>query len=135
MNKPMNYHGFAWQDITEAYNDEYLKTPEGLEDTIKHNKRCKKLQKHYKKHGWDPSETWNLDVTIAHFILPRLKYLRKNTHGYPANLTEKSWDKILKQMIKAFKLITSDDDFTVHSTKKLDKGLQLFAKYYRGLWD
>lgn len=35
--------------------------------------------------GYADNEIWSLDYTISKFVLPRLKALRENTHGYPSN--------------------------------------------------
>lgn len=47
------------------------------------NKRVHK--KWLKKQGLyvNPKETWNLDYTIAKFVLPRLKLFKKLNNGYP----------------------------------------------------
>jgi hypothetical protein len=88
--------------------------------------------------GFNPNETWNLDHSIALFVLPRLKYFRNNIHVYPAKLGEKRWEEILDSMIAAFELL-ADEDFCFGSdeekSKIIDKGLKNFVKYYRALWD
>ena len=33
--------------------------------------------------GWDDSETWGLDTTLAFWIVPRLKRLKEVTNGKP----------------------------------------------------
>jgi hypothetical protein len=43
--------------------------------------------------GYADAETWNLSFTMAEWVLPRLKHLRNNLHGVPANL-EKGYDSI-----------------------------------------
>ena len=119
MKKPKNYYGFAWSKSLQK-------------------KRKKKLQKFYKKHGWDPSETWNLDMTVSAFILPRLKYFRKNLNGYPGadGWTSERWEKKLDKMIVAFKMKLDDDmDYKEKDWKKIRKGLKLFAKHFNNLWD
>ena len=90
--------------------------------------------------GWDDRDCWSLDVTIAKFIVPRLKHLRDNKMGYPCDLSsEIEWNLILDQMIEAFELAQEDSYFCPENYQqqqdKLDKGLQLFAKYYQNLWD
>lgn len=49
------------------------------------NRRRKKW---LKKHGEyvNPRECWNLDCTFAKFALPRLKYYKKHTLGYPGKV-------------------------------------------------
>ncbi len=119
MKKPKNYYGFAWS--------------KGMK-----KKRKKKLQKFYKKNCFDPSETWNLDHTIAQFILPRLKYFRENLNSYPGadGWTIEKWEKKLDRMIIAFEMKIEDDmDYTEKDWKKIDRGLALFAKHFHNLWD
>lgn len=59
-----NYHGFA-HDLPDTDN------------------RLKKFRKQREKYGFDNSELWNLNTTIAKFILPRLKAFRKDIYGIP----------------------------------------------------
>lgn len=101
------------------------------------------------RHGCWPDECWNLDVTFAKFILPRLKYFKDHNHGYPADLTEETWNHYLSEMIIAFKYIDNEGyydcpekaDGTVDAEalqQQIDEtqhGLELFAKYYMGLWN
>ena len=86
--------------------------------------------------GYDDSEIWNLDSTIALFILPRLKLFRNSLHGYPNNLTFEQWEEVLDKMIIAFSLI---DDVAWHFNDfdypRVEEGLDLFRKYYFNLWD
>lgn len=61
----------------------------------------------------DQWDTWNMDETLAHIILPMLKQLKVTMHGYPADLTEEEWHEILNKMIFSFesKLIDWEDQF------------------------
>jgi len=135
MKKPLNYYGYAFAKPGEGYNDEYLASKEGKKEIKKDKKRKKKLQKELKENGFDNSECWNLDNTIAQFVLPRLKNFRENLHGYPSNLTEKKWDKILGKMIYSFENIVHSDVYVDKDYKKIQKGLDLFGKYFQNLWD
>ena len=150
--------------------------------------------------GWNESDVWSLDVTIAKFILPRLKYLKKVKQGCPIldgyehedseeqfDKMHKEWDCIMDKMIQTFEWIINDNDdlsdtcekenvnfhlpfkfipcndgsdcskmeldgtpeqikehdiifkkymdLMEEREKEIQKGLALFAKYYRGLWD
>lgn len=82
------------------------------------NKRQRK--KYAKKKGTYVSnkETWNLDYTIAEWILPRLKAYKKITNGYPPfdkklyaetkelkNITFEDWQNILDEIILGFEQI------------------------------
>jgi len=89
--------------------------------------------------GWNDSDCWSLDHTIAEFVLPRLKVLQKNKHGVPSSVQlseetknalstlsekekeerefeelQKVWDSILSKMVKSFEFIILDgDDLTI----------------------
>lgn len=57
----------------------------------------------------DKYDTWNMDNTLAMIILPMLKQLKANKHGYPSKLTEKKWNYILDEMIWTFEQLNTDD--------------------------
>lgn len=86
--------------------------------------------------GFDDSETWSLDSTIAKFILPRLIRFKEINAGYPGTVSEQEWDDILDRMILAFSLLASDAAFVTakEDQEKIDEGLALFAKWYQHLW-
>lgn len=106
------------------------------------NKRIRKKQ--LKKLGtYVPScDTWSLDITIAEFIIPRLKLFKKVTDCYPNGLESmEEWHSILDKMIKAFTLISEQFDVKncfdykyKEENKTINEGLDLFRKYYRSLW-
>jgi len=83
--------------------------------------------------GWDDSETWGLDTTIARFVAPRLKRFREIANGYPGELTEKKWDEMLAKMQLAFELIAADQ-IEDEDRPEIEEGLRLFAEWFRGLW-
>ena len=58
-------------------------------------------------------DIYSLDNTIARFVLPRLKFFKKNIIGYPPDITFEEWKDILDKMILSFELIldTSEPDF------------------------
>ena len=115
-------------------------------------KRKKWLKQHNKY--VNPRDTWNLDHTIASFILPRLKLFKKLGNGYPGHGemdTPEKWNKALDKMINAFELIATADTYyglwdieknTYAEVKPLleqkqtevEEGLQLFAKWFQSLW-
>jgi len=53
--------------------------------------------------GFDDSETWNLDSTIAKFIVPRLEVFIEENGGYPMGKTPEQWDEELRSMLWSFK--------------------------------
>lgn len=87
--------------------------------------------------GWDDSETWSLDMSLAKLIAPRLKRFREVTKCRPIYMTDEEWDEILCKMIFAFEYC-ADEQSVIGCTEeihaKVAEGLDLFAKHYRGLW-
>lgn len=80
--------------------------------------RQRTRKKRLKKHGQyiAPKELWNLDYTVAKFVLPRLIKFKENSLGFPgydeADTMDK-WQDILQKMITAFEYIVTDDDWWV----------------------
>lgn len=132
--KPLNYYGFAFAKPGKGYNKKYLRTDEGKKAVKKEKKAYKKLQKQLIANGIDNSEVWNLDITLAKFILPRLKLLRKIRNGYPPNLTDSTWKETLKKMENSFQ-ITIDGTLCEDNRLQYTLGLNLFAQYFPHLWD
>lgn len=72
----------------------------------------KRLKKKKMGTNWiESTELWNLDLTIARFVLPRLIAFKKNNIGYPSEFKSKEdWDNVLDKMIAAFDLIINGDN-------------------------
>lgn len=101
------------------------------------SERAEIYRKQRMERGFDDSETWSLDYTIAKFILPRLKRFKEVTNGYPGGLSEEEWDEILDKMIYAFDLkvnYDSDFDWKDGDQKKFDEGIKLFSEWFLHLW-
>lgn len=117
------------------------------------NKRLRK--KYLKKHNLyvNPKDTWSLDITIAEFVLPRLKLFKKVNNGYPGRDeidTPEKWDAAIDKMIAAFQIVLDQDnmadkywdaeitnfnkDLFEADNKIKEEGLMLFAKYLQYLW-
>lgn len=115
------------------------------------NKRQRK--KWLKKQGLyiNPREMWNLNVTLAKYIFPRLKLYKKLTIAYPiygeADTFEK-WHTVLDKMIWSFEQVANyydgkewDFDMTdplwkeklEAMNKRMSEGLMLFAKFFTHL--
>lgn len=100
------------------------------------NKRLKK-----KKNLSIPnSEIWGLNYTLAKYILPRLKRFKEVCCSYPCELTETEWKEILNKMIWSFQYIIKNDESNelleiMKENEQCQEGLNLFAKYFRNLWD
>ena len=106
----------------------------GIDDS-----RWEDFKKQRLEQGFDESETWSLDSTIAKFILPRLKYFYNDgdIFSYPGNLTSKEWSAIVSKMVKAFDLIVHVDvaNRTEEDVKAVEEGLDLFREYFFDLWN
>jgi hypothetical protein len=86
--------------------------------------------------GFDETELWNLDNTIAKFVLPRLVAFGEGMGGHPATLTVEGWAEMLNSMIKAFELLADDEAMPgLEQNKIMETGLANFCKYYRHLWN
>jgi len=112
-----------------------------LADQISGKVRQKQYAKQRMTRGWDDTETWSLDTTIADFILPRLKRFREVQHGYPHGETAESWNVKLDAMIRAFTLVSTTfevDDSTpkqiAKNFREQKKGLKIFSEYLGCLW-
>ena len=108
----------------------------------------------------DIEELYDLDITIARFILPRLMAYKKHCERTPRlTMSREEWDAILDKMIYAFERIachTEEDtpEYKAYikaiwnneedladlkraakaSLKPISEGLSLYHKYYRNLW-
>lgn len=84
--------------------------------------RKRQRKKWLKKHGkYVPySDLWSLDITIAKFVLPRLKKFKKENIGYPCIEemdTPEKWDEALDKMILAFEYAANQDDWWLDDPK------------------
>jgi hypothetical protein len=86
------------------------------------------------KRGFDDSETWSFDCTIAKFALPRLKRFKEVNNGSPRDMTEEEWNNIIDEMIYSFEFISKDICGNDLELNKVNKGLKLFSKYLMYLW-
>ena len=100
-------------------------------------KRMKKIKQERKKYGFSFEECWNLNDTIASFVLPRLIMFRKRTDCCPSKITFEEWKDILDTMIEGFYLIVDKKSWELRDEEleKAKKGIELFSKYFFSLWD
>lgn len=107
--------------------------------TEKNDKREKKYAKQRIERGFDDSETWSLDCTVARFVLPRLKRFREIAPktGIPGDMTLEQWESILDKMIAAFEIMASGDVPPYKNEKGgdiVDEGFKIFCDYFFALW-
>ena len=70
----------------------YAKDPEKLK--IYHDQRLSR--------GFDDTETWHLDKTLALFLIPRLKRFLEVNNGFPSDETEESYNEKLNFIVNSF---------------------------------
>lgn len=92
--------------------------------------------------GFDTTELWSLDCTIAKFIAPRLKVFLEQAEqieDHPGQITFQEWKVILEQMIEGFEIYPNHFHWTEEESdanwKKVDKALSLFHKWFFNLWN
>ena len=120
------------------------KSYHGHANTVKKSdKRQAKWKKQRVKNGFDDTETWNLDTTLARFILPRLKRFREVNIGHPAYMTWESWCTLIDRMIEGFEIQLNegsllDKNLSAEEEKKNRKKVRmawlLLGRYGRDLW-
>jgi hypothetical protein len=96
------------------------------------------FSKQRRERGFDNSELWSLDATIAKFIYPRIKQFRKTTVGYPGGFESmEEWDAILAKIERAFFLVSQEENYSILCGKiadEIEEGLNLFSEYFLNLW-
>lgn len=87
------------------------------------------------RYGASEKDVWNLDVGIAHFILPRLKMLQKRE---PTRFYDPEWATDLQKMIDCFEFMCGDGYWQVLDEQeledKINPGLKILAERFTQLW-
>jgi hypothetical protein len=90
------------------------------------------------EHGFDDTETWHMDRTMALFIIPRLKRFLEVNNGIPNGETEESYDDKIRFIISAFEnYYVSDKYFNsvdIEERKKLTDDVRQAVEYLSKLW-
>ena len=100
------------------------------------DKRDVAFAKQRMQDGFDESELWSLNCTIARFILPRLRQFKEKSPACPGDMSPKVWNAKLSAMIKGFELSIKQVESTLdqHEVEKMDEGLELFFENFHHLW-
>lgn len=104
--------------------------------TDKDDEREKLFSEQRMEMGFDDSELWSLDLSIARFIIPRLKRLIEiheetivDEHGFMNKC---------RKFQRALELITKEMDelpvLTDAEEQEIKDGLSIFPEIFRGLW-
>lgn len=108
----------------------------------KEDSRFEAYKKQRLERGFDDSELWSLDCTIAEFIAPRLKAFKEaaaKIGDHPGNVPEQEWQKILEEMVEGFEIYPDRFDWTDEEAernwKKVNKAMSHFHKYFFALWN
>jgi hypothetical protein len=110
----------------EVYPDE----PEKLE----------KYKKQRDERGFDDTETWHLDKTLALFLIPRLERFIQVNNGYPGGETEKSFNEKLNFILKSFKEYYNgeNDEVSLELEKErlinANKAVAILGEIWFDLW-
>jgi hypothetical protein len=84
--------------------------------------------------GFDDSETWSLDATIAKFIVPRLERFIEIYKDFVDD-SENHYVPKMEQALEAFKMYTDDTDlFNEENYNKMMAGVKAFAEIFPELW-
>jgi hypothetical protein len=99
------------------------------------DERAIRFAKQREERGWDDSETWNLDHSIATFVLPRLRRFRELDFCHPPHMSAEAWNAAVDDMIYGMEVCAADDDFRPEiDWERVRKGLSLFGENFRHLW-
>lgn len=112
---------------------------DNLSDEFANDSRQESWKKQRVELGFDARELWDLDLTMAIYIYPRIKYFRDHyaEMWYSGKLNNnEEWLNILDKILLAFKIIIMSykiDDIE-YDYKKIEEGLILFAKHFNDFW-
>jgi len=133
----VNKYGHNWDTDSLTILDSFLEVVEyGIQSVydvfnwLWFDRREQKVKVRIDK--WD---TWSMDSTLAHIVLPMIQQLKKTQHGHPASMSEEEWDNILDEMIFAFENKLKDSFLPDADSERMTNGFRLFGKYYENLWD
>jgi hypothetical protein len=135
---------------TQKKSKDYLQLsikPEGLKnicfsvsDDVYEKDLVKKEQYRQQRfeRGFDDTETWHMDRTMALFIIPRLQRFIELNNGIPIGETEESYDEKIRFIISAFENYYVSDQYynsvDIEERKKLTDDVRQAVEYLSKLW-
>lgn len=102
--------------------------------------RLEHFKKQREENGFDDTETWHLDKTLALFLIPRLKRFIQVNNGFPAGETYESYIEKLRFIIKSFEEYYLDDNIETslevekERLQNAHKAVELLSKLWFCLW-
>ena len=104
----------------------------GFIDQSNYKKYGKTYKHQFNKRGFDDSVTWSLDITLAQFILPRLKRYIKVARK--VIVIEPRFQKAIDRMIKGFTILADDEMFTHSDYRKVRIAFVELSNFHNHLW-
>jgi len=105
------------------------------------HKTLEKYKKQREEQGFDDTETWHLDTTLALFLIPRLKRFIEVNNGFPNGETYESYTEKLKFIVKSFEEYYSnmyDKEASLEIEKErlenAKQAVELLSKLWFCLW-
>lgn len=99
------------------------------------DKRHKDWEQQFNECGWDDTAIWNLDVTIAQFILPRLtKLYERRLDLFIFDEDDKEHLKDMDIMIKGFTLLSKDVLHSTENSEKITQAFEALSRQWGRLW-
>lgn len=86
--------------------------------------------------GFSDRDTWNLDYTMAKFLLPRLIRYKQICDCCPSRLDVQEWNLILEKIIRSMEIVSGEfSEYTIDSySEEVQEGCDLLGKYFTDLW-
>lgn len=98
----------------------------------KEDKRYFDFKQQRKYHGFDDTELWNLDNTLAKWLLPRIVRFRE----IDVVARDKEWENDLDNIVDALSMLADESLLpTLKDKEYMQNGLNLLAKNIFGFWN
>jgi hypothetical protein len=102
--------------------------------------RLDHFKKQREENGFDDTETWHLDKTLALFLIPRLERFIQVNNGFPGGETEESFNEKLNFILKSFQQYynSENDEVSLELEKErvsnLKKAAAILGEIWLDLW-
>ena len=78
-------------------------------------------------------QCYNLDCTLAAFLLPRLVWFRKHRTGTPCGTSRKKYDEVLDAIIEGLWVRVNEPSYLTRDPR-VEKAVRLLWRYWESLW-